>query len=153
MRRVTVLCLVVVATVLSSSVGTARADLTTGLLGGGCGSTAAVFAPWGDWSGYYFAPNGGFENGSTGWALSGGAGIVNPTNEPWYLSGFGSRALAIPTGGRAAINVCYGVTYPAVRFVSAGVNGSATVHVRIVSYGVLGVLSVLDGGTFNASQG
>jgi hypothetical protein len=150
MRRLAVLVLVVVATALASTAGSAKAGLINGLLGGGCGPTVPVFAPWGDWASYYYAPNGGFENGSTGWALSGGAAVVNQNNEPWFLAGFGSHALQIPTGGSAAINVCYGVTYPAVRFFVSGQNGPAVVHVRVVSRSLLGVLSVLDGGTFRA---
>jgi hypothetical protein len=148
MRRLMVLLVVVVATAFASTAGTAKAGLF-----GGCGATAPVFAPWGDWSGYYFAPNGGFENGSTGWSLSGGAAVVTQNNEPWYVAGFGSRALQIPTGGKATINVCYGLTYPAVRFFAAGQGGDATIHVRVVSRSLLGILSVLDGGTFTASQG
>jgi len=152
MRRLAVLSIVVVATALASTAGTAKAGLITGLLGGGCGATSPVFAPWGDWAGYYFAPNGGLENGSTGWTLGGGATVATQDNEPWYLAGFGTHALEIPKGGSASINVCYGLTYPGVRFFSAGKNGSATIHVRIYSRGLLGVLSVLDGGTFTTDQ-
>ena len=156
MRRLAMLLVVVVATALASTAGSAkagRAGLITGLLGGGCGVTAPVFAPWGDLAGYYFAPNGGFESGSKGWALGGGAAVGTQANEPWYLAGFGSHALQIPTGGSAAINVCYGATYPGVRFFASGENGPAVVHVRVVSHSLLGVLSVLDGGTFRADQG
>ena len=152
MRRLAVLVVVVVTTALASTAGSAKAGLITGLLGGGCGATAPVFAPWGDWESYYFAPNGGLESGSTGWALAGGAAVVTQSNEPWYLAGFGSHALRIPTGGSAAINVCYGATYPSVRFFVAGENGPAVVHVRVVSRSLLGVLSVLDGGTFRADS-
>jgi len=153
MRRLAVLVVVVVATALASTAGSAKAGLITGLLGGNCGVTAPVFAPWGDFAGYYFAPNGGLESGSTGWTLGGGAAVVTQYNEPWYLSGFGSRALQIPTGGSAAINVCYGLTYPGVRFFVAGENSTAVVHVRVVSHSLLGVLSILDGGTFKAGTG
>jgi hypothetical protein len=152
MRRFGALLLVVSSIGLAATAGTARAGLITGLLGGGCGATSPVFAPWGDWAAYYFAPNGGFESGSTGWTLGGGASVVTQDNEPWYLAGFGSHALEIPTGGSAAINVCYGATYPGARFFSAGQGGPATIHVRIVSRGLLGVLSVLDGGTFKTSE-
>jgi hypothetical protein len=149
MRRLVVLLVVVVATALASTAGTAKA----GLFGGSCGVTAPVFAPWGDWSGYYFAPNGGLENGSSGWSLSGGATVVTQDNEPWFLAGFGSHALQIPTGGKATINVCYGLTYPAVRFFAAGQGGDATIHVRVVSRSLLGIVSILDGGTFTATEG
>jgi hypothetical protein len=148
MRRLVVLLVVVVATALASTAGTAKAGLL-----GGCGATAPVFAPWNDSSAYYFASNGGFEYGSTGWSLSGGAAVVNQSNEPWFVAGFGSRALQIPTGGKAAINVCYGLSYPAIRFFAAGQGGDATIHVRVISRSLLGILSILDGGTFNASQG
>jgi hypothetical protein len=149
MRRFVLLLVVVVATALASTVGTAKA----GLIGGNCGFAAPVFAPWGDWSLYYFAPNGGFENGSANWTLGGGAAVVAADNEPWYLAGFGSHALEIPTGGSASINVCSGVTYPAVRFFVAGQGGPARVHVRVATRSLLGPLSVLDGGTFTASEG
>jgi hypothetical protein len=148
MRRLVILLVVVVATALASTAGTAKAGLI-----GGCGVTAPVFAPWGDWSGYYFAPNGGFESGSTGWSLSGGAAVVTQNNEPWFLAGIGSHALQIPKGGSASINVCYGLTYPAIRFFVAGQNGAARVHVRVVTRSLLGLLSVLDGGTFTTDEG
>ncbi|HZQ81593.1 MAG TPA: hypothetical protein VFB25_06425 [Gaiellaceae bacterium] len=137
----------------ASTAGSAKAGLIQGLLGGNCGATLPYFLPWGDVSTYYFAPNGGFENGSAGWTLSGGAAVVPQANEPWYLAGFGSNALQIPQGGSASINVCYGVTYPGIRFFASGVDGDATIHVRVISHSLLGVLSVLDGGTFTASEG
>jgi hypothetical protein len=140
-------------TAFAATAGTAKADLITGLLGGNCGTTSPVFMPWGDFESYYFAPNGGFENGSNGWSLANGAAVVVQQNEPWYLSGFGSHALQIPAGGSASITVCYGTTYPGARFFVAGIGGNATVHVRVVAHSLLGVLSVLDGGSFTAGQG
>lgn len=152
MRRVISLVAVIAAAVLATTAGQAKAGLIGGLLNGNCPAALPVFAPWGDFSPYYFAPNGGFENGSTGWSLSGGAAVVQ-ANEPWYLAGFGSHALQIPTRGSASINVCYGLTYPGARFFVTGVGGDATIHVRVVAHSLLGLLSVLDGGTFTASQG
>jgi len=160
MRRVAALIsIIAVAALAATTAGTAKAGggllggLLGGLTGGNCGTTLPYFLPWGDFSGYYFAPNGGFESGSNGWSLRGGAAVVTQANEPWYLAGFGSHALQIPTGGSAAVNVCYGLTYPGVRFFATGVNGDARIHVRVVAHSLLGLLSVLDGGTFTASQG
>jgi hypothetical protein len=152
MRRLAVLLLVVATAALASTVGTARAGVITGLLGGGCGPTVPAFAAWGDWSGYYFAPNGGFEDGSAGWSLSGGATVVTQDNEPWFLAGFGTHALSIPAGGSASVSVCYGLTYPGVRVFASGTGGPATIHVRVLAHSLLGVLSVLDGGTFTAGS-
>ena len=98
MRRLVALLTIVVGLAVTSGTASAGGGLLSGLLGGGCGVTAPVFLPWGDYSGYYFAPNGGFESGSTSWTLSGGAAVVTQDNEPWYLAGFGSHALSIPTG-------------------------------------------------------
>jgi hypothetical protein len=153
MRRAGALIAITVVAAFATTAGTAKAGLIQGLLGGNCGLVAPYFAPWGDWATYYYAPNGGFENGSSNWSLSGGAAVVTQQNEPWFLSGFGSHALQLSPGSTASINVCYGLTYPGVRFFAAGVGGNATIHVRVVSHSLLGVLSVLDGGTFNAAQG
>jgi len=64
-------------------------------------SEAAVFAPWGDKASYFLVSNGGFENGSTGWTLSGGAKVVNG-NESYYVgSASDGHSLSIPAGGAA----------------------------------------------------
>lgn len=154
MRRTIQVVVAVAAVALASAAGTtsAKAGLIKGLIGGGCGSTAPVFSHWNDWSGYYFASNGGFESGSNGWRLGGGASVVSG-NEPFKLSGNGSHSLRLPQGASAQIAVCYGLTYPAVRFVAGGVGGQATVHVRVVSESLLGILSTLDGGTFTVASG
>jgi hypothetical protein len=152
MRKIGVVIVVAVTAAFASTAGTAKAGLVTGLLGGGCGATAPMFAAWGDPALYYFAPNGGFESGSTNWALTGGATVAKQQNEPWFLSGFGSNALKMPVGSSASINVCYGTTYPGLRFFASGLGGDAKIHVRVVSHSLLGVLSILDGGTFTAGQ-
>jgi hypothetical protein len=149
MRRLVGLLLVTAAAAFASTAGTAHAGLIGGLLGGNCPAAAPVFAPWGDFENYYFASNGGFEGGTSGWTVGGGAQVVT-ANEPWYLAGFGTHALQIPTGGSATVNVCYGTTYPGIRFFAAGVGGNATIHVRVQAHSLLGILSVLDGGTFTA---
>ena len=141
-RRFAVLVAVVGLAALGASV---RAHADGGLLGGNCGSTAPVFSPWGDPASYYFAPNGGFENGASGWTLSGGAAVVSG-NESFNLnSASDSHSLAIPAGGSASTNLCFGLLYPALRFMVAG--PGATVHVTVSTENLLGIVSTLDGGT------
>ncbi|HEV2591923.1 MAG TPA: hypothetical protein VGU02_08515 [Gaiellaceae bacterium] len=143
MRRVLRLWLVAVVALGAVLAGSARADV----LNGACGNTARVFSPWGDGSNYYYAGNGGFENGSDGWSLSGGASVV-PGNESSYLhSRSDSHALSVPDGGSASIQLCYGLSYPALRFFARS-NDGATVHVSVTTQNWLGVVSTLDGGTF-----
>src|SRR5437868_10962030 len=79
--------LVVVLAALALSAPAANAGLISGLLGGNCPSTGTqVFATWNDYASYFLAPNGGLENGSTGWSLSGGAAVVSG-NEPFLPTG------------------------------------------------------------------
>jgi len=134
-----------VAVALTSATA-AKADLLPGLLGGNCGSTSAVFAPWGDPLKYYFAPNGGFESGSTGWSLSGGARVVDGNEKFFVHSTRDSHSLLIPKGGSASINVCYGLTYPGFRFFAKSTGTSSKIRVRVVARSLLGILSILDGG-------
>jgi hypothetical protein len=134
------------------AVPAANAGLIGNLLNNCPSGGVQVFAPWGDTNNYLPAPNGGFEFGSTGWSLSGGASVVGG-NDPFALSGPGSASLRLPKGASATINVCYGLTYPAVRFVGGGVDGTATIHVRVVSHSLLGIVSILDGGTFQVADG
>src|SRR5437899_8309637 len=79
-----------------SFASTRDGGLLGGLLGENCPSSGTrVFAPWNDTNLYYLAPNGGVENGATGWSLSGGAGVVFG-NEPFYPSG--NHSIALPSG-------------------------------------------------------
>ena len=92
------LCGVVIVAALATT-STAKA----GLIGTGqasfCDPTAAqVFAPWSDSSSYASLFNGGFESGSLGWGLSGGARVVSG-NEPFYVeSSHDSHSLLLPSG-------------------------------------------------------
>lgn len=93
----------------------AAAALATVALGAGAGTVlaygtplacssrteAAVFSPWGDKATYFLVSNGGFENGSTDWALSGGAKVVGG-NESYHVNNAAdSHSLSIPPGGAA----------------------------------------------------
>ena len=144
MLRIAGRLIVLVAVATLTALGaTTRAHADGGLLGGNCGSTTQAFAAWGDPSSYYFPANGGFENGASGWALSGGAAVVNG-NEPFNLhSATDSHSLSIPAGGSASTSLCFGVLYPSLRFVAAG--SGATVHVTVSAQNLLGVVSTLDG--------
>jgi hypothetical protein len=86
-----------------------------------------VFAPWGDANYYSLLPNGGFESGKAGWAVSGGAMVVTG-NEPFNLSGKGVSALSVPLGGSATSpTFCIQSKTPLMRFVSrlaAGTSGT-----------------------------
>ncbi len=131
------------------AVPAASAGLISGILGGGCPSGGTqVFAAWADGAAYFLAPDGGFENGSSGWTLSGGAAVV-PGNEPFLASG--THSLLLPSGSTATSPViCVGPSEVDMRMFGADAAGSdGGLHVRVIWYGLLNrVLGISDFDTF-----
>jgi hypothetical protein len=148
------LCGVVIVAALALTT-TAKA----GLIGTGpasfCDPTAAqVFAPWGDSSYYATLLNGGFEGGSTGWALSGGARVVSG-NEPFLVGeASDSHSLLLPSGSSASSGtVCFAFGDWHLRLFAKNVGAtSGRLHVQVIVPSLLGLLTILDGGTFGAGD-
>ena len=148
------LCGVVIIAALALS-STAKA----GLIGTGSASycdpnARQVFAPWNDSSYYASLLNGGFEGGSTGWNLSGGARVVSG-NEPFLVGDEkDSHSLLLPSGSSATSGtVCFALGDWHLRLFARNV-GSPTggLHVQVVVPSLLGApLAVLDGGTISAN--
>lgn len=114
----------------------AKASLISG---GSCPGASAIFATWGDSRAYVFATNGGFELGSFGWSLSGGASVVNG-NEPFFLhSSSDSRSLYLPRGASATSPAtCMATSSSVIRFVS---KGATSLRVQIVERNLLGIVT------------
>jgi hypothetical protein len=108
-------------------------------------SSSRVFRPWNDYAYYMLSPGGSFEAGAPGWALTGSASVV-AGNEPFYIhSQQDLRSLSIPPGSSATSPwMCFSVGNWHLRFVG---RGSGTVRVTVRVRGLLGVISILDGGT------
>lgn len=113
-------------------------------------SASQPFARFGDTRYYVLTPGGSFEPGSAAWKLSGGAKIV-AGNETYYVRSSSDRySLYLPAGSTATTPpMCFGLGDWNVRFFSAG---TGTVRVKIVVKSLLGVLSVLDGGTLTSGS-
>jgi hypothetical protein len=121
-----------------------------GLLGTGSASycdpySFQAFRPWTDSSHYMLTPGGSFESGSPGWTLSGGAKVV-AGNEPFYIHAKSdSKSLSMPSGSSATSpTMCFAAGDWHLRFVT---KGTGQVRVTIQVNSLLGVVSVLDGGT------
>jgi hypothetical protein len=107
--------------------------------------TSNPFSPWGDYAKYAFVPNGGFESGSTGWTLSGGAKVV-AGNESFFVHGSRDRyALSMPAGSTATTApMCISLFSGKMRFFAANSGNSASrLKVQIRYNG--GVGSLLGG--------
>ena len=97
-------------------------------------SEAAVFSRWGDQAPYFLVSNGGFENGSTDWTLSGGAKVVNG-NESYYVGGSSNRhSLSITPGGAAETRpMCVSRGEDTIRlFVNNSHTSGAILHVDAI---------------------
>jgi hypothetical protein len=147
------------ATALAVPVAGARSSGLGDLLGGvinlssSCGTTGTqVFAPWGDTSSYFLAPNGGLESGTTGWSISGASVVYG--NQPFFRSG--SHSLSLPSGSTATSPAtCIGSGDLYVRMFGSDQNGTDSgLHVRVVWYGLLNtVLGLTDVNTFAPGGG
>jgi hypothetical protein len=114
-RLLTLLAALVAVLAVTASPAAAEDELL------GCGYDAShPFLPFLDPLPYTLLPGADFESGTSGWRLSGGARIADG-NEPWAVSGPGSRSLLLPSGSSATSPpMCMGLVLPVVRFFSTG---------------------------------
>jgi hypothetical protein len=103
--------------------------------------TSTPFAQFGDASMYALAPNGGLENGATGWTLTGGATVV-AGNESFAVSGQGSHSLSLPVGSSATSPpMCVGILDTKMRFFAANAGArTSNLHVQVIYNGGVGAL-------------
>jgi hypothetical protein len=116
-------------------------------LGVACPSpTSQAFAPWKDYAAYSYAPNGGFESGSSGWSLSGSAKVVLG-NSPFYTHGKGERySLSLPAGSSATSPpMCISLFSSKMRFFAVNPGSSSSrLKVQVIYRGgVGGILSLI----------
>ena len=78
-----------------------------------------VFAAWKDEGYYQLAPDGGLEEGGTGWSLEGGAALVEGNEDHFLNSPDDAISLSIPYGGSATSpRVCVDDTTPLFRLMA-----------------------------------
>jgi hypothetical protein len=119
----------------------------------GCATASKVFAPWGDNDNYLLVPGGAFESGQPAWSMSGGAKVV-PGNEPFYVRSAQDRnSLYLPSGSSAlSPTVCFGLGDWHARFFVRNVgSASGSLKVDVAVKSLLGLVSILDGGSVTAS--
>lgn len=113
---------------------------------------AQVFLPWLDPAHYTLAPNGGFENGSSKWDLSGGAQVAHG-NESHHVGGDkDSRSLSLPAGSSAtSAAMCVGIEHPTLRLFARNTGSLlGTMEAEVLFEDAGGNVSVLTIGVFGA---
>jgi len=108
-----------------------------------------AFRPWSDSSNYMLTPGGSFESGTPAWTLAGGAKVTSG-NESYYIhSKSDAKSLYMPSGSTATSQtMCFAAGDWHLRFVS---KGSGRIHVTVQVNSLLGLVSILDGGTVSAN--
>jgi len=114
-----------------------------------------AFLPWSDPAWYVLAPDGGFEDGASGWTLSGGA-AVQDGNEPYQVGGASdAHSLALPDGAAAkTARICIDVAHPTIRLFARN-EGSrdATLRISVLYRGPLGIWLSLPIGAVSGDGG
>lgn len=113
-------------------------------------SASQAFARWGDTSYYVLAPGGAFEPDQPAWKLAKGARVV-AGNEPFYVRAASDKySLYLPKGSSATSPpMCFAYGDWNLRFF---VVGKGSVQVKIVVKSLLGLVSVLDGGSVSGGS-
>jgi hypothetical protein len=97
-------------------------------------------------------PGGDFEQGSLPWALGGGARVVSG-NESYYVGGRSdNRSLLLPSGSSATSGtMCFALGDWHLRLFAPNVGSTkGSLRVTVVVPSLVGVLTVLDGGTITS---
>jgi hypothetical protein len=157
-KRLSILLGTTVAAVVLAT--PAQAGLLTGLLPGlvspadspsTCDTNVTQpFKPWGDGANYVLTPGGSFEPGGPSWSMTRGVRIVSG-NEHFYVRSRSDRySLYMPSGSSVTTPpMCFAAGDWKMRFFATG-SGKVRVQVRVKS--LLGLLSILDGGTFKSGS-
>jgi hypothetical protein len=129
----TVAALGAAVAVLASFVGSAAAAST-----GTCPArtTKKAFSRYGDAGDYFFTPNGGFEGGTTGWTLKGGATVVTGNESAFLNSTSDKKALKLPANASAqTATICTNPNDQTIRLMVNGTSGQLKVDAYILSGG------------------
>ena len=150
-RLLLLFCAAATCAIAGAATGPATASAALGIA---CPNpTAQVFLPWGDSFNYALAPNGGFEQAATGWALRGRAAVVSGSEPFRVAGGSGRHSLAISAGGAATSPpICIGLLSTRMRlFVRNTGDPAARLQVRAIYRGGLGeMLGIFDAGSIGA---
>lgn len=112
-----------------------------------------AFKRFSDYDYYVLMPGGAFE-GANSWALKGGAKVVRG-NETYYIHDASDvNSLYLPSGASATTPaMCFDFADWHTRFLARDNGSGGKVRVTVEIKSLVGVLSMLDAGTFNPSAG
>jgi hypothetical protein len=156
-RRITIILVSALAALAAMAAVTAP-SAQGGLIGtgaaSGCDTTVShPFEAWGDNANYLLMPGGSFEKGQPEWSLTKNAKVI-AGNEPFYAEGDrGKRSLYLPGGSTATSPTgCFQFgDWHARFFVRRSGSREGRLEVDVLVRSLVGVLTVLDGGSVTPS--
>ena len=122
---------------LAAAIGVATGT-TAGTTTSPCGTRTMTtpFNSFGDTGQYYFAPNGGFESGLTGWTASSGAKVVSGNESSYLNSKSDSHSVSLPTNAWVKTGaICTGPNDQTIRLMVKGTSGQLKVDAYVLSGG------------------
>jgi hypothetical protein len=125
---------------VATSVSAAPASAALGVA---CPDPATqTFAAWNDPAAYAFLPNGGFEQGTTGWTVSGGARVVAGNESFFVHSANDDYSLSLPAGSSATSpKMCISLLNSKMRFFNVNTgNPGSRLKVQVLYNGGVGSL-------------
>jgi hypothetical protein len=127
--------LAAIAATIAAVVGTTTAGAATA---SSCPTRTLkqAFSSFGDTSQYFFAPNGGFESGLTGWTYGGGAAVVSG-NETSYLNAkTDTKSVSLKAGAWVKTQaICTNPNDQTIRLMVKGTSGQLKVDAYVLSGG------------------
>jgi hypothetical protein len=93
-------------------------------------SPVSPFAQWGDTNGYFLAPGGSFDGGTSGWTLN-GAALGSSSSGFVFGSLSATRSLTISAGASATSpSLCVNRTMPSIRFFARELTAGSALEVQ-----------------------
>jgi hypothetical protein len=140
--RVRTLALLTLTASVFVAMSVSAAPASAGL-GVACPDPATqTFRAWNDPAAYAFLPNGGFEEGTNGWTVSGGARVV-PGNESFFVHSANDRySLELPAGSSVVSpRMCISLLNSKMRFFNVNTGDpSSRLKVQVLYNGGVGSL-------------
>ena len=123
---------------LAAAIATAVGTTTAGATSSSCPARTmkTAFSSFGDTSQYFLAPNGGFESGTSGWTVGGGAAVVAGNETSYLNSKSDARSIKLPANGWVQTGqICTNPNDQTIRLMVKGVSGQLKVDATILSGG------------------
>jgi hypothetical protein len=99
-------------------------------------TTGQPFRAWNDLNTYFFAPNAGFESGTTSWSVGGTTTVVSGNESSYLHSASDTKSMKLSAGGWVRTGaMCIDPSNQSIRLMVKGTSGQLKVDALVISGG------------------